>query len=117
MLVGEAAHVFAPFGARGLNSGVADADAAAAAVVQALHAAHPAVAGAAFDAFERGRRAAALRNRAAARQALEFMEARDPRVRVRQAAAARLAPRVPRFGAWLDAAPYGPRLAAGTGGY
>lgn len=117
MLVGEAAHVFSPFGARGLNSGVADADAAAAATVQALHAVHAAVARAAVDAFATGRRAAALGNRDAARQALEFMEARDPRVRARQALAARLAHRAPRLGAWLDAAPYGPRLAAGSGGY
>lgn len=117
MLVGEAAHVFSPFGARGLNSGVADADAAAAAVVQALQAVHPGVARAAVGAFARDRRAAALRNREAARQALEFMEGNDPRVRVRQVAAARLAHRVPRLGAWLDAAPYGPRLAAGPGGY
>lgn len=117
MLVGEAAHVFAPFGARGLNSGVTDADAAAAAAVQALYAAHPGVARAAVDAFAADRRAAALRNRDAARQALEFMEAATPVIRARQTAAARLAPRLPRFGRWLDAAPYGPRLADGTGGY
>lgn len=117
MLVGEAAHVFAPFGARGLNSGVADAEAAAAAAVQALHAAHPEVARAAVDAFAADRRSAALRNRDAARQALEFMEAANPVVRARQSAAARLAPRLPRFGRWLDAAPYGPRLADGPGGY
>lgn len=117
LLVGEAAHVFSPFGARGLNSGVADADAAAAAVVQAVHAAHPAVARAAVDAYERDRRAAALVNRDAARQALEFMEADALRVRVLQGLAARLAPRVGRCGRWLDAAPYGPRLAEGRGGY
>ena len=38
LLVGEAAHLFAPFGARGMNSGVADADAAATAVHLALDA-------------------------------------------------------------------------------
>ena len=36
LLVGEAAHLFAPFGARGMNSGVADADRAAEAVSAAL---------------------------------------------------------------------------------
>lgn len=118
MLVGEAAHLFAPFGARGLNSGVADADAAAAAVVQALHAAHPAIAHAAVDAFAVDRRSAALANRDAARQALTFMQADDPLLRVRQEVAARLAPRVPRLGKWLDSAPYGPRLRdGGRGGY
>lgn len=118
LLAGEAGHVFAPFGARGLNSGVADADAAAAAVVQALHAANPAVARAAADAFASDRRDAALDNRDAARQALAFMQADDPLLRVRQEAAARLAPRVPRLGRWLDAAPYGPRLAdSPRGGY
>jgi len=117
MLVGDAAHVFAPFGARGLNSGVADADAAAAAAVQALHAAYPAVAHAALDTFAGERRAAALRNRDAARQALAFMEAKGLGTRLRQETAARLATRVPRLGRWLDAAPYGPRLAEGGGGY
>ncbi|HVM15713.1 MAG TPA: FAD-dependent monooxygenase [Egibacteraceae bacterium] len=118
LLAGEAAHVFAPFGARGLNSGVADADAAAAAVVQALQAANPAVAGAAVDAFDADRREAARYNRDAAKQALAFMEARDPLLRARQEVAARLAPRIPRLGRWLDAAPYGPRLDHGRrGGY
>lgn len=38
LLAGEAGHLFAPFGARGMNSGVADADAAASAIPVALHA-------------------------------------------------------------------------------
>ena len=36
LLTGEAAHLFAPFGARGMNSGIPDADAAAGAVAAAL---------------------------------------------------------------------------------
>ena len=48
-------------------------------------------------------------NRAAAGTALAHMEPRDPRMRLKLHAAALLAPCWQRAGAWLDAAPYGPR--------
>ncbi len=107
LLVGEAAHLFAPFGARGMNSGIADAAAAAAAVGAALD--DPAAAGEAVGEFATRRRIAAVYNRDAAGAALAHMQARDPATRVRRRAAAELARVSKRAGAWLDTAPYGPR--------
>ncbi|MDP8929372.1 MAG: FAD-dependent monooxygenase [Actinomycetota bacterium] len=112
LLVGEAAHLFAPFGARGMNSGIADADAAGAAVAQALEATDRSAAHSAVDRFARERRAAAERNRNAAGAALAHMQARDAWTRFKQQLAAVLAPRVEKAGAWLDTAPYGPRRTA-----
>ena len=112
LLVGEAAHLFAPFGARGMNSGFADAAAAAEAVALALEAPDAAAAGAAVGEFARQRRVAALYNRDAAGAALAHMQATDPLTRVKRRVAAELARVWRRAGAWLDAAPYGPRGAA-----
>jgi 3-(3-hydroxy-phenyl)propionate hydroxylase len=114
LLVGEAAHLYAPFGARGMNSGVADAVAAAEAVDAALRRGGPA--GGPADSvrrFDNQRREAAEHNRRAAGLALEHMLARDRRTRLRRRAAAELARVWERAGAWLDAAPYGPRGRAG----
>lgn len=112
LLVGEAAHLFAPFGARGLNSGIVDADAAADAIRDALRTADPAAARAAVERFASERRAAAEYNRAAAGLALAHMQAHDPVIKVKRRAAAALAPFWERAGAWLDSAPYGPRTGA-----
>ena len=60
LLAGEAAHLFAPFGARGLNSGVPDAEAAAVAVVLARQATNEAAARTAVESFALARRSAAL---------------------------------------------------------
>ena len=109
LLVGEAAHLFAPFGARGMNSGIADAAAAAAAVEAALGAADAGAATAAVDNFALQRRTAAVHNRDAAGAALAHMQARDPVTRAKRRLAAELARVSRRAGAWLDAAPYGPR--------
>jgi 3-(3-hydroxy-phenyl)propionate hydroxylase len=109
LLVGEAAHLFAPFGARGMNSGIADAAAAAAAIDVALDTSHPGAAMAPVEEFAAQRRVAALHNRDAARAALAHMQARDPLTRARRRLAAELARVSGRAGAWLDAAPYGPR--------
>lgn len=109
LLAGEAAHLFAPFGARGMNSGIADADAAASAVVLARAAVTPRRAEAAAAAYAHARRFAAESNRMAAGAALKSMQPRGVVALARRRAAALLAPRVRRLGRRLDQAPYGPR--------
>jgi 3-(3-hydroxy-phenyl)propionate hydroxylase len=110
LLVGEAAHVFAPFGARGLNSGVADACVAARAIDRAVADGTPAGARAAVDEFAAARRAAAERNRAASSTALRHLEAASPVRRAVRRAAALVARPLPVVGSWMDRAPYGPPL-------
>lgn len=108
LLIGEAAHLFAPFGARGMNSAIADAHAAALAIHEASE--DPDVARAAIERFAHDRRAAALVNRRAAGQALQAIQGRHPWSRSKRRLAVALAPRVERAARWLDSAPYGPRL-------
>ncbi len=110
LLVGEAAHLFAPFGARGLNSGIPDAIVAAEAIRGAVHAGSAAEARAAIDHFAASRHEAAERNRAASNTALAHMTATSPLTRARRRAAALLAPHLRSAGHWLDTAPFGPRL-------
>lgn len=110
LLVGEAARLFAPFGARGMNSGVADAEAAATAIHLALDATNPARARGAVEQFSAQRVAAARFNRDAAGAALAHLRP-TPQLRTQQRLAASLAPRVQKLGEWLEHAPYGPRTA------
>ncbi|WP_329578794.1 FAD-dependent monooxygenase [Kitasatospora sp. NBC_01250] len=112
LLVGEASHLFPPFGARGMNSGIADSVAAAEAVAQAL--ADPGRHLAAIDAFADSRKAAARFNSEAARTALAHLRPRRRITRLRQAAGAALSPLVGSCGEWLERAPYGPRTGAPT---
>ncbi len=121
LLVGEAAHLFAPFGARGLNSGIPDALVAAGAVRAGLD--DPAGEGpgpAAVARFAATRREAALYNRDAAGLALRHMSASGWRTRLRRRLNAAVARRGLRAGAWLDSSPFGPRAAerrTDTGSY
>ena len=110
LLVGEAAHVFAPFGARGLNSGVADAAVAAAAIDSAMLARTRASADRAILDFADSRRQAALRNRAASSAALRHLLADSPGGRATRWLAGHSAPFIPPVGRWLDRAPFGPQL-------
>lgn len=109
LLAGEAAHLFAPFGARGMNSGIVDADAAGAAVAEASAAGDRDAARSAVDRFADERRAAAEHNRDAAGVALAHLQARHPGLKLKQRLAAAAAPYSLRAGKWLDEAPYGPR--------
>ncbi|KWT57923.1 hypothetical protein ADL21_31920 [Streptomyces albus subsp. albus] len=98
LLAGEAGHLFAPFGARGLNSGIADAAAATAALSTGD-----------VSGYAHTRHRAALLNRRAAGRALAHLTAPTPWHRAAQRLAAAAAPRSDRAGRWLDSAPYGPR--------
>ncbi len=111
LLAGEAAHLFPPLGARGMNSGIADADAAAGAIALALHAGTPDRAADVVERFATDRRSAALYNSAAAGAALAHTKPHSRLRRLRQRGAAMIAPAVPAAGAWLEHAAYGPRAA------
>ncbi|GAA4765961.1 FAD-dependent monooxygenase [Citricoccus nitrophenolicus] len=108
LLAGEAAHLFAPFGARGLNSGIPDAEAAAWAVALGLAGTNPAVGHAAVEAFSGNRRSAATFNRNAAGEALAHLRP-DEETRTKIRAAAEVAPDDQAASTWLEKAPYGPR--------
>ncbi|MBI5868202.1 MAG: FAD-dependent monooxygenase [candidate division Zixibacteria bacterium] len=110
LLCGEAAHVFAPFGARGLNSGIPDAILAAGAIDCALKSASRSDALTAVDHFAASRRAAALRNRAASNTALRHLTSATITRRAVHRAAAAIAPVFSAAGRWMDSAPYGPVL-------
>jgi 3-(3-hydroxy-phenyl)propionate hydroxylase len=110
LLVGEAAHLFAPFGARGLNSGIPDAIVGARAIRAATDAGSTAEAQAAVAHFAESRRAAAERNRAASNEALAYLAPASEATLAKRREAALAAPGDPAAGRWLDSAPYGPRL-------
>jgi 3-(3-hydroxy-phenyl)propionate hydroxylase len=110
LLAGEAAHLFAPFGARGLNSGIPDAIVAARAIRAALDSSTEAEARDAVGHSAESRRAAAERNRAASNTALAHLAPASASTKARRRAAALAASHVSSAGRWLDSAPYGPRL-------
>lgn len=94
LLVGKAAHLFAPFGARGMNSGIADAEAASVAIAGALAADYGQAAKERIELYARERRGAAEWNRAAAAAVLEHLRAATPWRRVARLFAALAAPLV-----------------------
>jgi len=108
LLAGEAAHLFAPFGARGMNSGVADADAAATALAVAANAEYQKVADAAITKYAAERETAAEWNRDAAGQALEHLRGDGLEINAKKWLAAQAARWYEPAGEWLDEAPYGP---------
>jgi 3-(3-hydroxy-phenyl)propionate hydroxylase len=105
LLAGEAAHLFAPFGARGLNSGVFDATDAAAAIAGALSAPNEASAHGLVERCATNRRTWGLRNRDVSSRALRVMRGTDEAMSARRERAARLAPAFWPAGAWLANAP------------
>ncbi|OQP05254.1 monooxygenase [Geobacillus sp. 46C-IIa] len=109
LLGGEAAHLFAPFGARGMNSGVPDAIMAAKAIQTALQANTREEAKEAIAAAANERLIAARYNRDCAGIALEHIQGTDPAINMKREVAASLAPILPRLGKWLDEGPYGPK--------
>jgi 2-polyprenyl-6-methoxyphenol hydroxylase-like FAD-dependent oxidoreductase len=89
-LAGDAAHVMSPFGARGLNSGVADAENLAWKLAWVLR--HGAATDL-LDSFETERRPAALDNLAATDATMRFMAPHGPWRRLWRWLVLRLAPR------------------------
>jgi 3-(3-hydroxy-phenyl)propionate hydroxylase len=93
-LAGDAAHVMSPFGARGLNSGAADAENLAWKLAAVLrHAAADEI----LDTYETERRGAALENLAATDATMRFMAPHGPVRRAWRDLVLRLAPRVAWF--------------------
>ncbi|WP_083870216.1 FAD-dependent monooxygenase [Haloterrigena salina] len=120
LLAGEAAHLLAPFGARGMNSGIADADEAASAIAVALNARTEAVARDEVELYAARREKAAEYNLNAAGQALEYLQGDDPATVLRKEVAAEMSEYFETAGEWLDDAPYGPHGAppiVSTGSY
>jgi 3-(3-hydroxy-phenyl)propionate hydroxylase len=117
LLAGEAAHLFAPWGGRGLNSGVMDATDAATAIAAALTSKDPADARRAIQRCATGRREWGLHNRDVSSRGLKIMRGTAPTMRAGRAVAARLAPAVWPAGAWLANGPLKvpvPRLRQGS---
>ncbi|WP_034609755.1 NAD(P)/FAD-dependent oxidoreductase [Cellulomonas sp. URHD0024] len=104
LLVGEAAHLFPPFGARGMNSAIPDAHAAAHAIALGSPGA--------VREFDRLRRGAAQLNAQAAHAAFDHLHP-TPARRRRQTAVAAAAPVSRRARTWLERAPYGPTVRTG----
>ncbi len=108
LLAGEAGHLFAPFGARGMNSGVADVEAAASAITVALNADVEEARAAEIERYGITRLKAAEYNKDAAGQALEYLQGDSYVTRAKKRLAAKVAPYYEPAGEWLDDAPYGP---------
>lgn len=110
LLAGEAAHLFAPFGARGLNSGVPDAIIAVRGIEKALRADIEEIRREAIGASATERRIAARWNRDGSTTALQHLQGGEKEIDMKRAIAASLTSIVPRLGRWLDEGPYGPKF-------
>ena len=109
ILAGEAAHLFAPFGARGLNSGVPDAIIGVQGIANALNAQTREEANTAIEAAANERLKAGLYNRECSNLALEHIQGTNEEIRLKREISAFLAPHIPKLGKWLDEGPFGPR--------
>ncbi|WP_318503157.1 NAD(P)/FAD-dependent oxidoreductase [Bacillus sp. T3] len=110
ILAGEAAHLFAPFGARGLNSGVPDVVIAVKGIEQALQAESEVERKQAIYAAANERRIAANWNRDCSTTALHHLQGDSPEMNLKRELAASLVPVAPRLGRWLEEGPYGPKF-------
>jgi 3-(3-hydroxy-phenyl)propionate hydroxylase len=99
LLAGDAAHVFAPFGARGLNSGVQDAENAAWKLAFVLRGWAPE---ALLGTYEVERRAAALENLAVTTATMRFLVPGSSEERARREAALRAARTDPAAASGVD---------------
>jgi 3-(3-hydroxy-phenyl)propionate hydroxylase len=107
LLIGEAAHLFAPWGGRGLNSGIMDAASAARAIQTAFKAKTAPEARQAIDEFADDRRDAALFNKGAAAYGLELLAPASLRAKMRRRIAGMVAPFYQPAGHWLSTGPNG----------
>jgi len=96
------------FGARGMNSGIADADAAASAVSAAWNATVDEAARAEIEEYGARREQAAEWNKEAAGQALEYLQGDSVVTKSKKRLAAHASEYWEAAGEWLDDAPYGP---------
>jgi 2-polyprenyl-6-methoxyphenol hydroxylase-like FAD-dependent oxidoreductase len=98
-LAGDAAHVMSPFGARGLNSGVADAENLAWKLASVIHGDSTA---ALLDTYEAERRPAAAENLAATEATMRFMAPHGPWRRAWRNLVLRMAPHSASFRGRVD---------------
>jgi len=110
LIAGEAAHLFAPFGARGLNSGIPDAIIAVRGIEQAIKANDEEGRRQAIEAAATERRIAALWNRDGSTTALHHLQGESKEMNMKRELAASLVSIVPTLGRWLDEGPYGPKF-------
>ncbi|GIP62850.1 putative monooxygenase [Virgibacillus pantothenticus] len=110
LLAGEAAHLFAPFGARGLNSGIPDALIAVRGIERALSCNSEGSRRKAIEDAAKERRIAAKWNRDASTTALHHIQGDSKEMNMKRDLAASLVSLVPRLGRWLDEGPYGPKF-------
>jgi 3-(3-hydroxy-phenyl)propionate hydroxylase len=107
LLAGESAHLFPPFGGRGLNSGIIDATRAAGAIAQALVAPTPAAANALIDEVANDRRDAARFNMEAAAIGVRIMAPVSLWEKLKREAAVAVMPWSRKARYWLSLGPNG----------
>lgn len=107
LLAGEAAHLFPPFGGRGLNSGIIDATHAARAIARALAAPSPSAAREIIDEVANDRRDAARFNMESAAIGVRIMAPNSAWTKVKRRAAVAVLPWSRRARYWLSLGPNG----------